>query len=102
MPFPVPFPKFRTLPLNPEHPSHSAWDVWGRSDELGTLNHLTPERVVEAAREIRTGIRVGMNWSLHQMTHPPSFRDGLQHTIHSIGDTMFVSQLNANFLLLHS
>lgn len=93
MPFPVPFPRFGSLPLSPEHPRHSAWDVWGRSDELGTLNHLTPERVVEAAKEIRTGRRVGLNWSLHQMTHPPDFRDGLKHTIHSIGDTMYVSYL---------
>ena len=28
----------------------SAWGRWGADDERGALNHLTPERVLEAAR----------------------------------------------------
>jgi hypothetical protein len=28
-----------------------AWDVWGKDDELGTINLLTPEVVAQAAQE---------------------------------------------------
>jgi kynurenine formamidase len=31
------------------------WGRWGADDELGTLNHITPEKVVEAARLVRRG-----------------------------------------------
>jgi kynurenine formamidase len=33
----------------------SNWGRWGRADERGTLNLMTPDKVVEAARLIRTG-----------------------------------------------
>lgn len=85
-------PPFASLPLNPNHPPHSAWAVWGANDELGTLNHLTNDVVVTAAREeIRTGARVGLNWSLQQMRKPPSFRNVLDHRIGTIeGGVMHV------------
>ncbi|KAL2826210.1 hypothetical protein BDW59DRAFT_161049 [Aspergillus cavernicola] len=59
-------PRFSSLPLNPAHPQHSAWAVWGEQDELGTLNHLTPEVVVAAKDEIQ------------------SFRKPLEHKISTI------------------
>jgi kynurenine formamidase len=31
------------------------WGRWGETDELGTLNHITPEKIVEAARLVRRG-----------------------------------------------
>ena len=30
-----------------------AWEVWGKDDQLGTVNLLTPEVVKEAAKEIK-------------------------------------------------
>ena len=30
-----------------------AWEVWGKGDQLGTVNLLTPEVVQEAAKEIK-------------------------------------------------
>lgn len=80
-------PPFSALPLDPNHPPHSAWGVWGEHDELGTLNHLTGDVVVAAAREeIRSGTRIGLNWSLQQMSKPPSFRNVLEHRINTIED----------------
>jgi len=38
----------------------SNWGRWGPADELGTLNHLTPERVAAAARLVVTGRRVSL------------------------------------------
>lgn len=31
------------------------WDRWGPDDQVGTLNHVTPEAVVDAARLVRRG-----------------------------------------------
>jgi kynurenine formamidase len=31
------------------------WERWGRDDELGTLNFITPEKIVEAAQLVRQG-----------------------------------------------
>jgi len=36
------------------------WGRWGSDDELGTLNYITPEKVQEAARLVRSGRRVSM------------------------------------------
>jgi len=33
----------------------SNWGRWGKDDQIGTLNHVTPEDIVAAARLIRTG-----------------------------------------------
>jgi hypothetical protein len=46
----------RVLPTFDELPSfHNfkgcAWEVWGKDDELGTINLLTPEVVARAAKE---------------------------------------------------
>jgi len=57
-------PPYEALPLRPDDPFVAAWGLYGNDDELGTLNRLTPERVVAAAREIRTGNRVGLDWML--------------------------------------
>jgi hypothetical protein len=86
-----PFPKFSELPLDPTHPPHSAWGLWGPDDELGTLNHLTSERTVEAAKLIRTGTRVGLSWPLEQMDYAgEDFRQVLKHEIYELGKNMNV------------
>lgn len=46
----------RVLPTFDELPSFHdfkgcAWEVWGKDDELGTINLLTPEVVARAAKE---------------------------------------------------
>jgi len=52
-------PRFDDLPLQKGDPPHSAWGLYGKNDELGTLNRLTDERVVESARaEIQSGVRL--------------------------------------------
>lgn len=84
------YPKFSELPLDPDHPPHSAWGLWGNDDELGTLNHLTPERVVAAAKEVKTGARFGLNWALEQMDHTGGFRETIKHEIFQLGENMNV------------
>ncbi len=33
----------------------SNWGKWGANDELGTVNYITPEKIVAAARLVRRG-----------------------------------------------
>ena len=51
-------PTFGSLPLRKGDPLYAAWGLYGGNDEIGALNRLTNERVVEAARgEVRSGVR---------------------------------------------
>ena len=45
-------PTFDELP-NFHQYTGCAWDVWGKDDELGTVNLLTDEVAAEAAKEIK-------------------------------------------------
>ncbi|KAF2084970.1 hypothetical protein K490DRAFT_47933 [Saccharata proteae CBS 121410] len=66
-------PKFSDLPLNKSDPHYSAWGLYGQNDELGTLNRLTEDVVLEAAKEIKTGIRISLNWPLDAQSDIPFF-----------------------------
>lgn len=68
-------PPFSALPLDPHGPPGNAWGLYGECDRLGALNLLTPEVVAEAAREIRTGQRVSLDWPLNKPSHPSFDRD---------------------------
>ncbi len=39
---------------------HNNWGRWGAEDERGTLNHVTPEAVIEAAKLVRQGKYISM------------------------------------------
>lgn len=58
-------PSFASLPLHPSDPPYSAWNLYGPSDELGTLNLLTQETTARALREnVRTGQTIPLNLPL--------------------------------------
>jgi kynurenine formamidase len=46
------------------------WGRWGASDELGTLNYITPEKVREAARLVLSGRRVSMAIPINKVAGP--------------------------------
>jgi hypothetical protein len=74
-------PRFDELPVRPDAPPRSDWGLWGDDDELGTLNLLTPERIVSAAHLVRKGRTFGLNWDL-ELPNPPLWgREALRHTI---------------------
>ena len=39
-----------------QRPAGSTWGDWGDDDELGRINLLTPEKVLEGVREVEAGI----------------------------------------------
>lgn len=61
-------------------PPHSSWEHFGRHDELGTINLLTPERVSAAARLVRDGRRFNLDYPLNAFEpYPTGTRPATQH-----------------------
>ena len=62
-----------------ERPPGSTWGDWGDDDELGRINLLTPEKVLQGVREVREGISFCLSLpldfpggtALNQRRHPP-------------------------------
>jgi kynurenine formamidase len=48
-------PSFDQLPVKQGAPPKSSWGVFGDDDQLGCLNFLTPQGVVDAARLVQNG-----------------------------------------------
>ncbi|KAL8298773.1 hypothetical protein RB597_007407 [Gaeumannomyces tritici] len=99
-------PSFDDLPLRAGDPPSSAWGLYGDSDELGTLNRLTDERVAAAARdEIKTGVRISLNWPLDAQKATPFFdRQPFHHHMyakapHTVNDDVwtFNSQVSSQW-----
>lgn len=61
----------RTLPRYRDLPDGTSFAVFGRHDQLGCLNLLTPERVRAAAKLIISGRVVSLNGSLDWPDPPP-------------------------------
>ncbi|KAH8901416.1 hypothetical protein GQ53DRAFT_707753 [Thozetella sp. PMI_491] len=77
-------PKRSEIPQVPGTPKGSAW-FWGKDDELGRLNMLTPARTTAAAKLISTGEVVNLNWRA-DLPNPPLFgREPFQHRIKPLG-----------------
>ncbi|KAJ3740319.1 hypothetical protein DFH05DRAFT_1405343 [Lentinula detonsa] len=63
-------PEFDDLPMF-KNMKGCAWEVWGKEDQLGTINLLTEEAVKRAAaEEIITGTTVSLNWPLQFPSKP--------------------------------
>jgi len=62
-----------------QRPDGSTWGDWGDDDELGRINLLTPEKVLEGIREVEHGITFCLSLPLdlpggtvlNQRRHPP-------------------------------
>ncbi|KAH8726437.1 putative cyclase-domain-containing protein [Phaeosphaeriaceae sp. PMI808] len=65
-----PRPPFSDLPIDKNGPPGNAWGLYGKDDELGALNTITPDTVKAAAQEIQTGERVSLDWFLNLPAHP--------------------------------
>jgi len=79
-------PSFKDLPLRKDDPPFSAWGLYGPSDKLGTLNLLTPEVVAQAAQEIKTGVRIGLDLPLDYLATPSAGRIPFRHEIFTRGE----------------
>lgn len=90
-------PSFSSLPLREGDPPFSAWGLYGESDELGTLNLLTDERVKEASKEIQTGQRVGLNLPLSTPSPASHNRLSFKHKlIHKVPRNVHDEEVQLN------
>ncbi|KAK0248388.1 hypothetical protein LTR91_011194 [Friedmanniomyces endolithicus] len=79
-------PKRSELPSIEGAPAGAAW-FWGKDDELGRLNLLTPARTAAAAKLIKTGEVVNLDLSA-DLPNPPMYgREPFKHTIKPLGET---------------
>jgi hypothetical protein len=69
-------PPYDELPVIKKTGEHHAWDHFGRDDELGTVNFLTPQRVKAASAEVRDGLVVNLSLPLTLPDPPMAGRRG--------------------------
>jgi hypothetical protein len=83
--------------------SGCAWDVWGKGDELGTINLLTPEVVSRTAREeIKSGVAISLNWALNMPDVPFFGRACMQHSINAKTSPAYVERRSASIARLNA
>ncbi|KAH7020883.1 uncharacterized protein B0I36DRAFT_333349, partial [Microdochium trichocladiopsis] len=76
------YPSFSQLPLDKNGPRLNAWGLWGPDDQLGTLNLLTEDVIAKAAAEnIKSGVRVSLNWSMTGASNPRFVRKLLEQNM---------------------
>lgn len=63
-------PSYAWLRTRADAPAGSAWRVFGSDDQLGTLNHLTPQRVLDATRSVRSGRVINLDLPLTAFDPP--------------------------------
>jgi kynurenine formamidase len=79
-------PSYDELPEAPEG-GRSGWGVFGPDDNLGLVNMLTPERVLEAARLVRRGALFPLDAPLNAFTPAIAAGRGIprHHVVHAPG-----------------
>src|SRR4051812_40019221 len=75
-------PSYEELLQRQDAPAGSAWGVFGREDEIGTINFITPEATREAARLVRRGQTFNLDHTLDAFRPPVArHRHRPRHTI---------------------
>jgi kynurenine formamidase len=62
----------------------SNWGRWGKEDEIGTLNYVTPKHVTEAAKLVKKGKVFGMGIPLNQQGPQSGLFGGRWNPIHTM------------------
>ncbi|KAG6988539.1 hypothetical protein G7Y79_00071g097100 [Physcia stellaris] len=79
------FPSRKNVPRREDAPDGAAW-VWGKDDNLGRLNLLTPARIKAAAAEIKTGQMISLNLPLNVPEVPAFHREHFKHEIKTLAE----------------
>ncbi|CDH53734.1 cyclase protein [Lichtheimia corymbifera JMRC:FSU:9682] len=92
------YPTYDELPIDPSYPPHTAWGVFGKDDNLGTLNLLTEEIAAKAAQEnVKRGAVFSLNWHLESPSPPLFNRTSIQHHIRDRGSSKKFDDVYDNF-----
>ena len=64
------WPEFEALTLDKTGPPGNAWGLFGKKDQLGRLNLITPATVKKAILEVEEGTRVSLDWQMDRPSFP--------------------------------
>ena len=73
-------PTYAELLNRTDAPAGSAWGVFGPSDQLGSLNHMTRERVLAALKLAKRGATFSLDYPINHFP-PNAFRKLATHVI---------------------
>src|SRR5437879_4216420 len=76
-------PRYEDLPVFEKTGEAHAWGVFRPGDQLGTVNLLTPERVLAAAHLVRKGRVINLNLPLNEPDPYPGGRPRYKHHIYT-------------------
>lgn len=62
------------------YPKGSSWGVFGKDDQLGSVNFATPERVLDALRSVKRGRVINLDYPINAF----DFSAGRTHARHTI------------------
>jgi len=91
-------PKFSELPVKPGAPPDSNWGVFGDDDEVGCVNFLTEDGVIDAAKLVRKGQVFRLDTPINYASPPLFDRGPVSHTkksFESLGLLGFDDVLNS-------
>jgi kynurenine formamidase len=72
---------FEQLMSRSDAPPGSTWGLFGKSDEVGMINLLTPERVLSGINSVRRGVMFNLDIDLGAFDPPISYRQPPKHTM---------------------
>ncbi|TWH10899.1 putative metal-dependent hydrolase [Rhodococcus rhodochrous J45] len=82
-----PLPSYRQLQLRPRDVRGTSWGLFGWDDQLGSLNHLHPDRIRSAARLITEGRRINLNLPLTAFSKPLiAHRGHIHHEVFGLNE----------------
>ena len=91
-------PKYDELPLLPGGDLRHAWEVFGPSDALGTLNGLTAETRRAAGALVREGITVNLSLPLNEPNPLPFGREHPKHVVYPTSSFSWDDRLDNLYL----
>lgn len=81
-PNPLAVPSYAALLDREDGPPGSCWGVFGADDELGAVNFLTADRVLDGVRSVRRGRTFNLDYPINYFVPPTSpFRTPARHTM---------------------
>ncbi len=77
-------PTYAELLDRTDGPQGTSWGVFGDTDELGSVNFMTPARIVAALGLVRRGAVFNLDYPIN-VFDPPLFKTFRGHAVHHIG-----------------
>ena len=59
------------------------WGKWGKDDERGTLNYITPEKIIAASKLVKSGRKVSMAIPINKNPGPDNPNPGLHYMVNT-------------------